>query len=258
MWSGVGSITLQGNDFYPLSFSARCIVTFWWIFSVIVQNTYQSNMTASLTRVIYQSSINDMGDLLISQNVKPIIIAGTNAVNLFRDAPTGSFYSKIWNIIKDQPKITSFADAYKLISETGKYCLISDHSIISAEALSNCTIYKMSTDFFNIASFAFPVRKGAVYTKAFNYYLGKMKEGGLIQRLRKKWWQFDRICLETTTKSNSLDLKAVGGTFIILCIFLVMACIILILENVRKQCERKREQPPSANATPHLVVIPPE
>ncbi|KAL3310748.1 hypothetical protein Ciccas_010683 [Cichlidogyrus casuarinus] len=168
-WSGFGSITLQGNDFYPLAFSARTIVSFIWIFSVVVQNTYQADMTAFLTQVINEPTIDSLSDLLTSTTLKPNIWWGTISQGLFQDAPPGTLYADIWEILKQQPQVLTEEQGVNLVAETREYAFITDKSVLSYFALTNCSTFQVTADFFNIANFGFPIHKKAIYAKAMNF-----------------------------------------------------------------------------------------
>ncbi|KAL3313644.1 hypothetical protein Ciccas_007756 [Cichlidogyrus casuarinus] len=169
MWSGLGSITLQGNDFYPLCFSARTVVTIWWTFSVIVQNTYQSDLTAFLTTTIYEPSIEDISDFYTTNYLKPIILTGSNGLTLFRTAQEGTVYANVWNVLKDQPKVSSTEEAVELVASTKEYGFISDLSTLRFYTDRNCSVFNLAKQVFNVASFGFAIPKGAIYTKAMNF-----------------------------------------------------------------------------------------
>ncbi|KAL3318847.1 hypothetical protein Ciccas_002498 [Cichlidogyrus casuarinus] len=169
VWSCVGSITLQGVDFYPSALSSRTVIGFFWIFSVIVQNTYQADMTAILTKVNFEPTISRLSDFVTTQYLKPNIYWNTNTLDLFRNATPGTVYADVWKILENQPKIYTDEEAIHLVSGTREYGVIGDTSTLRYFAIANCSIFQMTNDFFNIASFAFAIPKRAVYRKAVNF-----------------------------------------------------------------------------------------
>ncbi|KAJ9588779.1 hypothetical protein L9F63_017938 [Diploptera punctata] len=76
----------------------------------------------------------------------------------------------------------------------------------------------------------------------------KLQESGQLSKLKTKWWKEERgggKCLEVRTSGNpsSLNLKNVGGVFVVLVVGLCLACVIAVMEllcNVYDTCRRTK------------------
>ncbi|KAL3311819.1 hypothetical protein Ciccas_009594, partial [Cichlidogyrus casuarinus] len=156
IWASIGSILLQGTDFYPNAYSARAMMTAWWVFCVIVQAAYQADMTAFLTQVTLEPTIKDLSELLHSTYFQPLVQLGTTTHDLFAKAPEGSLFQQIYRKIgTDTPQIHTSSEATSLVASNRRYVFISQYGQLYYYAIRNCSEFKLTNDVFNTASFGF-------------------------------------------------------------------------------------------------------
>lgn len=60
------------------------MLSFWWIFTILMLSTYTANLAAYLTVNIIESPINSLGELAEQDEIKPLIFSGSNLHTLFQ------------------------------------------------------------------------------------------------------------------------------------------------------------------------------
>lgn len=73
-----------GGDPHPRSVSARCLVGFWWLFTILMSSTYTANLAAFLTVTIEGSPVNSLTELAESSDLRPLVKQGSNPYTLFQ------------------------------------------------------------------------------------------------------------------------------------------------------------------------------
>lgn len=60
------------------------MLSFWWIFTILMAATYTANLAAYLTVTIIDSPINSLEELARHENIRPLIFTGANLHTLFQ------------------------------------------------------------------------------------------------------------------------------------------------------------------------------
>jgi hypothetical protein len=60
------------------------MLSFWWIFTLLMLSTYTANLAAYLTVNIIESPINSLEELAGQDKIKPLIFSGSNLHTLFK------------------------------------------------------------------------------------------------------------------------------------------------------------------------------
>ena len=78
------STMFPGQDFYPRAISARIVVAAWWLFALVLTASFTSDLTAYLTRVDYEPTVNSLDELTQQDYILPLVKGGTNLETLFK------------------------------------------------------------------------------------------------------------------------------------------------------------------------------
>ncbi|XP_069694803.1 glutamate receptor ionotropic, kainate glr-3-like [Periplaneta americana] len=81
---------------------------------------------------------------------------------------------------------------------------------------------------------AIPIAKGSPYRGVLNYYLNRMRNTGLLRRLRDKWWP--RRGSDETRPWSSVPMGAVASIMMIPAVGIVAAVVIIVVECIVKRC----------------------
>jgi len=60
------------------------MLSFWWIFTILVLSTYTANLAAYLTITIVDSPINSLQELAAQDKIRPLLFTGSNLHTLFQ------------------------------------------------------------------------------------------------------------------------------------------------------------------------------
>lgn len=75
---------MTGGESLPNSQSGRTMITFFWLFSLIMVATYSGNLIAFLTVTIDKAPFNSLEELVEQDDYKWGILAGTYFVTWFQ------------------------------------------------------------------------------------------------------------------------------------------------------------------------------
>lgn len=76
-------------------------------------------------------------------------------------------YKKIWDMMRDMPKIISPDEGYEMIVK-GNYAYMTDESEARFKAMKDCRNLEMAEETFHKAELSFVIRKNAEFKEAFN------------------------------------------------------------------------------------------
>lgn len=82
---------LTGGESLPNSQSGRTMITFFWLFSLIMVATYSGNLIAFLTVTIDKAPFNSLEELVEQDDYKWGILAGTYFVTWFQVMSVNGF-----------------------------------------------------------------------------------------------------------------------------------------------------------------------
>uniref|UniRef100_A0A1I8HJW1 PBPe domain-containing protein n=1 Tax=Macrostomum lignano TaxID=282301 RepID=A0A1I8HJW1_9PLAT len=236
VWSVVGSFLQQGQDFYPFAMSPRTILAFWWMFTVIIYGAYTGDLTAHLTVTITDYPIKTLSDLVSQTAIKPYVPAGTNLYTLFKESNSG-VYKQVADVMVDLGPYDYCPDS---VVRQERACL-NDYTYLLAIAMKNCTQYYLAEETFNTATVAFMYPDDAYFAEYFDFYMQKLLETGLMQRLFKIYWSSDIVCtVGKSTEANSINFKGVEGCFIVTGCLYGVGLILLLLELAWTKLAKKQ------------------
>ena len=75
---------LSGGDPHPRSVSGRCVLGFWWLFTILMASTYTANLAAFLTVTIARKPINSLEELVAQSQIKPFVMDGSSYETLLQ------------------------------------------------------------------------------------------------------------------------------------------------------------------------------
>lgn len=78
------NLNFAGGDPHPNSTSGRCILGFWWLFTILMASTYTANLAAFLTVTIAEKPINSLAELAAQDEMQPLVKFGSNLYSLFK------------------------------------------------------------------------------------------------------------------------------------------------------------------------------
>ena len=177
----------QGSSIEPKSFSTRMVFITIFFLSVIVITSYSSKMVAFLAIIKIQPEIANLEEVPGS-NFKLGYVKGTAISDMFKKGEYGTIFKRIYDAkIKKTP--TSIVDNIsegleKIISE--KYVLVEERSFIMDLIKDNCDVLALPNP-VSQAHLGYIWNKNLPHGQFFSHFINRMREGGVLDALRRKY-----------------------------------------------------------------------
>ncbi|CAG5129236.1 unnamed protein product [Candidula unifasciata] len=250
MWYSL-NIVLQGStDYSPQTTSMRAIIAFFWFCVLIIEAAYTANLAAYLTLQQMGDRIKSIYDLAGQTKQKYGVEKDSDIMHFFMKKKEDP-YERMWAFMKLKDSEYILSNRSEIIEKvkSGKLAFISDGVTNGYYANQHCGIESIDQNFQSKDySLGFP--RGAPYLDDINKALLELKEGGVLDGLKDRWWAVGRNCtgeddtLSVGEKTTAeLELTNMIGVFIVLATFIGIAIVFDIGERIyRKYKEKKKKQ----------------
>ena len=206
----------QGSSIEPKSFSTRMVFISIFFLSVIVITSYSSKMVAFLALIKIQPEIANLEEVPGS-NFKLGYVKGTAISDMFKKGEYGTIFKRIYDAkIKKTP--TSIVDNIsegleKIISE--KYALVEERSIIMDLIKDNCDVLALPNP-VSQAHTGYIWNKNLPHGQFFSHFINGMREGGVLDALRRKYTARQRSDCGTSDTFTSVGFVNIISAFAML------------------------------------------
>ena len=243
-----GYCTSQGSTDEPLqgAWSMRIVALSCLVFSVLAANSFSARLASLLSVKVQPNAIESINDIE-RFGLNLFVLGGTATLDTFAFAPSHSVERRLWlDRISTHSRFTPYTYdeviANFLAEANDSAMLVNPQRIklwINENRQLGCKMNILPRSLK--IRFAYPARKDFPYLEAFNYHIGKMKETGLLEKLKSKWiypveLSQEYMCLDPySDEPEGVDFTSVD----ILFYFLISGCasslIVLLME---KFCRR--------------------
>ncbi|KAL9926545.1 glutamate receptor IIC [Glossina fuscipes fuscipes] len=236
-WLTMGSIMTAGSDILPCSASMRTFNAMWWIFAVIIANSYTANLAAFLTNSKMEGSISGIQDLAEQTKVKFGTMEGGSTFTFFSES-NETTYRLAYNLMQnnDPPAYTkdNKEGVDRVLKNNGSYMFLMETTSLEYNTERNCKL-KMLGEKFGEKHYAIAVPFGAEYRSNLSVAILKLSERGELFQLKNKWWKnHNNTCHEgvQTDASETPDMtfSEVRGIFYTLGVGVIIAYTVGIFE----------------------------
>ncbi|KAG5442818.1 Glutamate receptor 3 [Clonorchis sinensis] len=231
---------------YPLASSARIILISFWLLVLLAHAFWEADMTAHLTRNNFMLPLNTFEELAAQDWIKPILVRGTSTYAFFQDTGALQQYSKIYSkAVASNLIFDNFSAAVDFLLHNPEHALVGRRTPLSYAALKHCDklAFASETVFHGHSGFATLPEQN--FVDALSKYLSRLKEHGVIDRLRKKWWFTVEKCTNREAEYRQINLRNSLGALIILILFICLSIIALAVELAWKTIQRRTVKAPT-------------
>ncbi|XP_078311780.1 uncharacterized protein LOC111133837 isoform X2 [Crassostrea virginica] len=259
-WYMFGALLTQGGESLPNSQSGRTMITFFWLFSLIMVATYSGNLIAFLTVSIEKAPFNSLEELVDQEDYRWGILSGTYFVTWFQESPF-EVLQKVWKGIKTFNKTDSDVlhpdpnvHIEKMYKE--KYVYIGDKSYMEVRKANRCELVTATEEIPNM-SYGIGLPNNSLYTKMFSDKILSLQEGGILQTVKQKHWPREEFCHGSlVAEAKEIRLIDVQAAFIVVGAGIALGTIVLLIEKIAhrlsgKLCVKKDKTP-----CKHLSTVP--
>ncbi|XP_076458879.1 glutamate receptor ionotropic, kainate 1-like [Babylonia areolata] len=224
-----GSLMQQGMETHPKNVSARCLLGFWWVFSILVVSTFTATLASMLTVDVAGFQVDSIDDLL-SSSFKPLVLSGSMWETLFMTAKSG-VYSKVAERMTDMPEVTSEDMGLEHVMR-GDTAFMHDVNSVQYMYAVNCKQLHLAASIFNSNGFGIIMRENAPYKDAVNDLILRLQEGGFLEKWRSRWWPMTNECETRATsvsQAEQLGLSKMTGLLVVYGSVMVLSVLCFLL-----------------------------
>ncbi|CAF3729328.1 unnamed protein product [Adineta steineri] len=246
-WFTIGSLMKQTIDYGPRSLSTRVLIGSWWFFSLIMIASYTANLAAFLTTKRLKSPIDDIEALAKQTDIKYGALKGGSTEQFFRSSKI-PIYERMWYYMSSRPEV--FPETTEEGIEWVKnrnYAFLLESATNEYNVQRHCELMQVG-GLIESKSYGIGTTHGSPYRDRISNEILQLQENGFLNNLYIKWWkernipeQCDDSDIDQRKKSftNELDLKNIGGIFVMLLIGLSFSFIVTSLEFYFKAKRRR-------------------
>ncbi|KAK7486433.1 hypothetical protein BaRGS_00022357 [Batillaria attramentaria] len=216
IWFCVGTLLKRGTDFAPVPVSQRILTAGFTLFVLITVSTYTANMAAFLTTKNLGKSIDSFEALAADDSLACGTVANSATMN-FLSQGTKPVFQRLWDKAKGNGLVADASEGRRRV-EGGGYAFIFDYLINSYSEMKYCKTKAVAAPIL-IQEHGIGMPAGAAFKTSINIELLKLKEDGVLQSLKKKWWDDKRECesagSNTRDEQMEFGLQHMAGVFIV-------------------------------------------
>ncbi|KAL4219425.1 hypothetical protein ACF0H5_022005 [Mactra antiquata] len=242
-WYMYGALLCQGGVHLPYSVSGRTLVSFWWLFCIIIVGTYCGNLIAFLTVTKETAPFNTLTEMLDQKNVyKWGTLGGSNWDMIFRTTTNPTYRSVgdgMAEFNKSDPDVLNpSVSAHIKKVMRGQYAWIGDKTSIELAMFEECDLIAIKEMFIPM-SYAFGFTDHSPLGPLFLPHMIKIQESGLLHIWKRKWWPKANFCSGSMVASaKPISLEDVQSAFYVCCIGIVLGLVVLSFEIVIHRCRK--------------------
>ncbi|XP_062142127.1 LOW QUALITY PROTEIN: glutamate receptor ionotropic, kainate 2 [Drosophila sulfurigaster albostrigata] len=234
-WLTVASIMTAGCDILPRSPQVRLSEATWWIFAIIIANSYTANLAAFLTNSKMEGSITSLKDLSAQTKVKFGTINGGSTYNLLAES-NETVYRLAFNLMNKADPSPYTKDnqegVERVNSSYGDYMFLMETTTLEYHREKSCFLRSVGEK-FGEKHYAIAVPFGADYRSNLSVAILKLSERGELFKIKQRWWkQKNNTCVVEADPNATPDMtfSELRGIFYTLYMGILIAFIIGIIE----------------------------
>ncbi|KAL0117231.1 hypothetical protein PUN28_010224 [Cardiocondyla obscurior] len=246
-WFAIGSIMQQGSEIAPIGISTRMIASCWWFFCLIMVSSYTANLAAFLTTDTIVQPFDNVEELAKKKNIKYGAKADGSTYKFFETSTHGT-YQTMYEYMKAHKNDVVVADndlgIKKAIWED--YAFLMESASLEYEVERNCEVHQVN-GWLDEKGYGIALKKNSPFLHDMNTAVLQLLQSGAISDIKKKWWTQKRgggKCTQNTGTSGAqaLDLKNVGGMFVVLIIGTALSCVYTIIELLLAVAQTSKQE----------------
>ncbi|UJR28089.1 hypothetical protein I4U23_009345 [Adineta vaga] len=246
-WFTIGSLMKQTIDYGPRSISTRVLIGSWWFFSLIMIASYTANLAAFLTTKRLIAPIDDIEALAKQTEINYGALKGGSTEQFFRSSKIPT-YERMWYYMSSRPEV--FPDTTEQGIDWVKqrnYAFLLESATNEYNVQRHCDLMQVG-GLIESKSYGIGTTHGSPYRDRISNEILQLQENGFLDKLYRKWWKERNVRVgcddgdfDNRKKSftNELDLKNIGGIFVMLIIGLSFSFIVTSLEFYFKAKRRR-------------------
>ncbi|XP_048258914.1 glutamate receptor ionotropic, delta-2-like [Haliotis rufescens] len=234
-----GSTIHQGGVHLPESSSGRMLISFWWLFIIVMTAAYSGNLIASLTVTKESFPFTTLEDLLADEDLRVGLAEGTVLQRVMMMS-NDSKIRRLWEKIEASRGMDSntfnknvTVQRKKVLNEN--YAFISDIIELEVITRSFCDLYILE-ETFQPGQYSLVLQQDSPLKDMFSKEIRLVEEIGLMQYWLRKWnpRHNDSACSSTEAGAKPIGLEKLVSVSLALLAGILCSGLCLLIELVVK------------------------
>ncbi|XP_030380658.1 uncharacterized protein LOC115628614 [Scaptodrosophila lebanonensis] len=235
VWLVFGSILNQGCDMLPRAFPMRLLTAFWWIFALLISQTYIAKLAAFITSSKMTGAITNLHDLVDQNKVQFGTVRGGATSVYFsesNDTENRMAWNKMLSVKPDAFTKNNEEGVDRVKLSRGSYAFLMETTNLQYYVQRNCELTQIGES-FGEKHYGIAVPLNAEFRSNLSVGILKLSEQGVLYNLRNKWFNSNESNCDagdSVVDDGQFDMDSVGGLFVVLIVGLVISFLIGIAE----------------------------
>ncbi|XP_022124667.2 glutamate receptor ionotropic, kainate 2 [Pieris rapae] len=227
LWFNMGAVLMQGSEVAPVAYGTRAVASAWWVFALVIVNSYTANLATLLGTKTSNELIHDVRELADNELGITYGAKDGGSTYTFFEYSNNELYKRMYLKIKDQenPK-TNEAGINKVVNEN--YAFFAESTTIEYTIERNCEV-TMVGEQLDSKGYGIAMKKNSPYRHSLNLALLNLQESGVLREMKYRWWNEKHgggACQPNDDPSNEeLSMRNFLGLFLVL----VVGCFLGIV-----------------------------
>lgn len=229
--------------------STRILASVWWFFTLIMISSYTANLAASLTLSQMTSAISNVEDLAKQNQIQYGCKKGGSTYEFFQNS-NHTTYQRMFNTMESNQEVyinvqDQAIERVRKGTEEKGYAYLMESSTIEYLVQRQCDLIQVGTWLDN-KGYGIATPTDSPYRTPISNAITVLQDRGQLYELKQKWWVLKgggRCQLDTPVASaQELNIKNVGGVFVVLVAGVTIGCLMGILEFIWKSLKVARDE----------------
>ncbi|KAH8878190.1 Glutamate receptor ionotropic, delta-1 [Schistosoma japonicum] len=255
IWFTVGGMLMQGQELRAIANSARTVTLMYWLMILVIQATWQADLTAYLTRNIIHMPFSSVEDLAYS-DYSLAAIKNSGTMKMLETAVGNKHFSTIHERIRKNPiSINSLNESIIYVRNNTKNVFLGDKIALTHLLPDNEETLTVVDDKSVTIPLSFAVRLNEEYAPLMLNYMSILREKGIIDYLLQKWNVEKEKIKSNAATFNLVTLHNMFGAFIVATVFVVASLIVLPIEILWHKHSIKKAELQSKSQQTHIEQV---
>lgn len=218
VWLIIGSVMQQGSEIAPIALAPRLITSVWWFFTMVMVASYVGTLVAFLTiekNVLPFTNVEELYKL----NSMPYTLKLNGSTRTFFKQSTNPVYKSMYSKMLANNWLVKENDIGVERVEKKQYAFFMEATSIEYVTQRHCDLLQVG-ELLDSKGYGIGMKKKSPYKRLIDDALLKLKERGVIAKLKNIWWNEKRGGGKCGADQNE-DMKQLGmkhmlGAFVVL------------------------------------------
>ncbi|XP_071081216.1 probable glutamate receptor [Haliotis cracherodii] len=235
-----GSAVNQGGDHLPVSCSGRILLSFWWLFIMVMTAAYSGNLIASLTVIRKTPPFASLDDIFADTNLKIGLVGGGAVLQETLETSNDSKLMGLWEKIAaskdlDNDILNHNPSVHLKKVMTENYAFLNDILELEVFMKTLCDVYILKEQFVP-QQYSLLLPKDSPLTDMFSKEIITVQEIGLMEYWLRKWKPKlnDSACTPAEKGAKPIGLGKLAAALLALLVGVLFSGMCLLIELVVK------------------------